>query len=107
MRGDTKAFLAGAFHIGLGHGWVAWRTGSIRWTVLTHLLTAFLGLGGLLYFGKLRSQLHSIGSKSKEASSKVTECPDDVDIPAVMLIDTRRLFPHVCSSLPYHAPREG
>jgi membrane protease YdiL (CAAX protease family) len=51
MRGGTKSFLAGAFVIGLGHGWVAWRTGSIRWTLLIHILTDFLGLGGLVYFG--------------------------------------------------------
>jgi membrane protease YdiL (CAAX protease family) len=58
MRGGTWSFLAGALLIGLGHGWVAWRTGSIRWTVLTHILTDFLGLGGLLYFGKPSRQLH-------------------------------------------------
>jgi len=56
MRGGTKSFLAGAFFIGLGHGWVAWRTRSIRWTVLTHILTDFLGLGGLIYFGPERSR---------------------------------------------------
>jgi membrane protease YdiL (CAAX protease family) len=58
MRGGTWSFLAGAFLIGLGHGWVAWRTGSIRWMVLPHLLTDFLGLGGLIYFGKPGSQPH-------------------------------------------------
>jgi Type II CAAX prenyl endopeptidase Rce1-like len=56
MRGGTRSFLAGAFFIGLGHGWVAWQTGSIRWTVLTHMLTDFLGLGGLIYFGPRRSR---------------------------------------------------
>jgi uncharacterized protein len=56
LRGGTKAFLAGALFIGLGHGWVAWRTGSIRWTTLTHILTDFLGLGGFLYFGPQRNR---------------------------------------------------
>jgi membrane protease YdiL (CAAX protease family) len=56
LRGGTKAFLAGAFFIGLGHGWVAWRTRSIRWTTLTHILTDFLGLGGFIYFGPQRSR---------------------------------------------------
>jgi len=56
MRSGTKAFLAGAFFIGLGHGWVAWRTRSIRWTVLTHILIDFLGLGGLIYFGPQSNQ---------------------------------------------------
>ena len=56
MRGGTKAFLAGALFIGLGHGWVAWRTGSIRWTTLTHILTDFLGLGGLIYYDPQRSR---------------------------------------------------
>ena len=56
MRGGTKAFLAGALVIGLGHGWVAWRTGSIRWTTLTHILTDFLGLGGLIYYDPQRSR---------------------------------------------------
>lgn len=56
LRGGTKAFLAGALFIGLGHGWVAWRTGSIRWTTLSHILTDFLGLGGSLYFGPHRNR---------------------------------------------------
>lgn len=49
MPGGAATFLLGALVIGLSYGWVAWRTGSIRWTVASHVLMDFLGLGGTLY----------------------------------------------------------
>jgi membrane protease YdiL (CAAX protease family) len=38
-----KAFLAGSALIGAGFGWVAWRTRSLRWTLLAHLATETSG----------------------------------------------------------------
>jgi len=49
MPGGIGAFIAGALFFGLCWGWVAWRTGSIRWTVVSHVLTDFLGLGATIY----------------------------------------------------------
>lgn len=51
MPGGAGGFAAGALFLGLCWGWVAWRTGSIRWTVVSHVLTDFLGLGALVYLG--------------------------------------------------------
>jgi len=51
MPDGMMAFIAGALFFGLCWGWVAWRTGSIRWTVVSHVLTDFLGLGALVYLG--------------------------------------------------------
>jgi membrane protease YdiL (CAAX protease family) len=43
------AFLAGSLLIGLGYGWVAWRTGSIRWTTPFYILTDASGLGAAAF----------------------------------------------------------
>jgi membrane protease YdiL (CAAX protease family) len=51
MPGGVAAFIAGALFFGLCWGWVAWRTGSIRWAVVSHVLTDFLGLGATIYLG--------------------------------------------------------
>jgi len=40
----AAVLLAGAAMIGLGYGWVAWRTGSIRWTLPPHIVTDASGL---------------------------------------------------------------
>ncbi len=48
--GGTAAFVVVGMLFGLGWGWVAWRTGSIRWTVISHVLLDFAGLGALVYF---------------------------------------------------------
>lgn len=40
----APAVLAGAALIGFGYGWVAWRTGSLRWTIAPHILTDASGL---------------------------------------------------------------
>jgi len=45
------AVLAVVFPIALVYHWVAWSTGSIRWTVLSHVLTNMSGLGAMLVFG--------------------------------------------------------
>ena len=51
MPGGAGGFIAGALLLGLGWGWVAWRTGSIRWTVVSHILLDLSGLGALKYSG--------------------------------------------------------
>lgn len=43
-----------AVPLGLLYNWVAWHTGSIRWTVLAHVLTNLSGLGALLLLGPAR-----------------------------------------------------
>lgn len=43
-------FMAAALGIGLVYNWVAWRTRSIRWTTLAHVLTNLSGIGTLLVF---------------------------------------------------------
>jgi uncharacterized protein len=49
MPGGVPAFIAGATFVGACWGWVAWRSGSIRWATLFHVLTDFLGLGATIY----------------------------------------------------------
>jgi uncharacterized protein len=46
--GGSAALVLGACFIGLGYGWIAWRTGSIRWTTLAHFATDALGVGAAL-----------------------------------------------------------
>lgn len=41
--------LAGSLLIGLGYGWIAWRTGSIRWTTPFHVLTDTMGIGAAAF----------------------------------------------------------
>ena len=41
---QSRMFLAGSALIGVGFGWVAWRTGSLRLTLPAHLLTDASGL---------------------------------------------------------------
>ncbi|WP_457566668.1 CPBP family intramembrane glutamic endopeptidase, partial [Caldithrix abyssi] len=49
MPGGVGAFLMGALFLGLCWGGVAWQTQSILFTIPSHVLTDFLGLGGLIY----------------------------------------------------------
>ena len=42
-------FVASAFFLGLCWGLVAFRTRSVRWTILSHFLVDFSGFGALLY----------------------------------------------------------
>jgi membrane protease YdiL (CAAX protease family) len=48
---SALAVLALVFPIALAYHWVAWSTGSIRWTVLAHVLTNMSGLGAMVIFG--------------------------------------------------------
>jgi len=42
-RRGTLGFLIPTALIGAGHGWVAWRTGSLRWTLPPHVVTDVSG----------------------------------------------------------------
>jgi membrane protease YdiL (CAAX protease family) len=44
------AFLAGSAMIGVGMGWVAWRTRSLRWTLPAHLATDANGLSAARFW---------------------------------------------------------
>lgn len=46
MPGGTIAFALTSISLGLVWGWVAKITGSIRWTVIAHILLNFAGLAG-------------------------------------------------------------
>jgi len=46
------AFVGSALFLGLCWGIVAFRTKSVRWTVLSHLLVDFSGFGALVYMSK-------------------------------------------------------
>jgi hypothetical protein len=49
---NERPFDRGSFGkiLGLCWGWIAYHTGSIRWTVVSHVLLDFAGLGALVYF---------------------------------------------------------
>jgi membrane protease YdiL (CAAX protease family) len=49
-RSDAATVFAVGLAIGLLYGWVAWRTGSIRWTLLSHQLMNLGGVGALILF---------------------------------------------------------
>jgi membrane protease YdiL (CAAX protease family) len=44
------SFVVVGVIFGLCWGWVGYRTRSIRWTVISHVLLDFAGLGALVYF---------------------------------------------------------
>jgi len=46
MPGGALAFALMSIPLGLVWGWVAWTTGSIRWTVVAHILLKFAALTG-------------------------------------------------------------
>jgi membrane protease YdiL (CAAX protease family) len=48
--GGSTALVVVAGIVGLGWGWLARRTNTIRWTVLAHVAFDFSGLGARLYF---------------------------------------------------------
>ena len=51
MPGGAFAFATIPIFLGLVFGWVAKKTGSIRWTTVSHILTDFMGLAGLAFLG--------------------------------------------------------
>jgi membrane protease YdiL (CAAX protease family) len=51
MPGGAFAFATMAILLGLVYGWVAKKSGSIRWTTIAHILVDFMGLAGLSFLG--------------------------------------------------------
>ena len=47
--GGNLALVVVAGLVGLMWGWVAWQTGSILWTTVSHIFFDFSGLGGRIY----------------------------------------------------------
>lgn len=52
VMGHGALLLGAAAFMGLGYGWVAWHSRSIRWTTLCHCVTNFCGLIGLFFLGR-------------------------------------------------------
>ena len=50
LRPSPLLVLAVSISVGLLFGWVAQRTGSIRWTTMAHVLANLSGIGALLIF---------------------------------------------------------
>lgn len=48
--GGAHSLVLFAVILGLMWGWVAWKTGSIRWVTMAHIILDFSGLGALFYF---------------------------------------------------------
>ncbi len=48
--GGAHSLILFAVVLGLMWGWVAWKTKSIRWVTLAHVILDFSGLGALFYF---------------------------------------------------------
>jgi membrane protease YdiL (CAAX protease family) len=51
LRPPAVVLLALSIAVGLLFGWVAQRTGSIRWTVMAHVLMNLSGIGAFVIFG--------------------------------------------------------
>ncbi len=49
--GGAHSLVLFAIVLGLTWGWVAWKTKSIMWTTIAHIILDFAGLGALFYFG--------------------------------------------------------
>lgn len=53
VRGSAGVMVAGAAHLGLVYGWVAYRTGTFRYTIPAHALVNGMGLSfALLALGQ-------------------------------------------------------
>jgi len=47
-EGSKSAFVLSTFFLGLAYGFIAYKTGSVTWTVLSHSLSGILALSGYL-----------------------------------------------------------
>ena len=45
---DKLAFVLSTFLLGLAYGWIAFKTGSAKWTAISHSLNGILALGGFI-----------------------------------------------------------
>ena len=43
-------YVVAATSLGLSWGWVAWRTGSLRWVSVSHVFTDGSGIRNALFF---------------------------------------------------------
>jgi uncharacterized protein len=48
--GGAHSLVLFAVILGLMWGWIAWKTKSIRWVTMAHIILDFSGLGALFYF---------------------------------------------------------
>jgi len=46
--GGKITFIVSTFFLGLAYGFIAYRTGSIQWTVISHSLNGTIALGGMI-----------------------------------------------------------
>jgi uncharacterized protein len=51
MPGGSVSFVVGALVWGIAWSWVAWRSRSVRWTIVSHFLLDYAGLGARIYLG--------------------------------------------------------
>lgn len=56
----APGLVGGAALIGLGYGWVAWRTRSLRWTLPPHLVTDASGVGAVkkMWLAQVSTEVH-------------------------------------------------
>jgi membrane protease YdiL (CAAX protease family) len=53
-EGNKIGFVLSTFFLGLAYGFIAYKTGSAKWTVISHSLNGILALSGMLAPGILR-----------------------------------------------------
>ena len=46
--GNKFAFVLSTFFLGLAYGWIAYKTGSAKWTAISHSLNGVIALGGYI-----------------------------------------------------------
>ena len=46
--GNKFAFILSTFFLGLVYGWIAYKTGSAKWTAISHSLNGIIALGGAI-----------------------------------------------------------
>lgn len=47
-EGSKFTFVLSTFFLGLAYGWIAYKTGSVKWTAISHSLNGILALGGMI-----------------------------------------------------------
>lgn len=47
-EGGVAAFIVSTFFLGLAYGFIAYKTGSAKWTAISHSLNGILALSGML-----------------------------------------------------------
>lgn len=57
-EGNKWAFVLSTFLLGLAYGWIAYKTGSAKWTAISHSLNGILALSGMLALGIMKLFSH-------------------------------------------------